>query len=181
MRSNVSRQTRALRDEILRRAEREARRHGMSRRQFMESTMGVAITLAAINELGCRGSLDTSARSDAGRGDAGCGLAPSSGPYVIAPGATCDPSAQIACTDFIFDIQTYCSDAGAWQTQNVMYPTFPRLLATCTDAADPLDCFDPKHYAEGMFLGSDTTMTVITGFPWRRTTSTPRWEEPGAT
>jgi hypothetical protein len=136
MRSNVSRQTRALRDEILRRAEREARRHGMSRRQFMESTMGVAM---------------------------------------------CDPSAQIACTDFIFDIQTYCSDAGAWQTQNVMYPTFPRLLATCTDAADPLDCFDPKHYAEGMFLGSDTTMTVITGFPWRRTTSTPRWEEPGAT
>jgi hypothetical protein len=132
----------------------------MSRRQFMESTMGMALTLTAINELGCRSSQGTSAS-----GDAGCGFAPTSGPYIVAPEATCDPSAQIACTDFIFDIQTYCFDAGEWRTRNIVYPTFLDILGNCTDEADPLDCFDPKHYAEGMFVGSDTTMTVISGWP----------------
>jgi uncharacterized protein len=126
----------------------------------MESTMGMAITLSAINELGCRSSQNTSAGSDSG-----CGLAPSSGPYVVTPGATCDPSAHIACTDFIFDIQTYCFDAGEWRTRNIVYPTFLNLLARCGDVVNPLDCFDPKHYGEGMFLQSDTTMTVITGWP----------------
>jgi hypothetical protein len=121
--------------------------------------MGIALTLTAINELGCRSSQGTSAG-----GDAGCGFAPSGGPYVIAPGATCDPSAEIPCTDFIFDIETYCFDAGEWRTRNVMYPAFLNFLASC-GAADPLDCFNPQHYAEGMFLGSDTTMTVITGWP----------------
>jgi hypothetical protein len=126
----------------------------------MESTMGMAIALTAINELGCRGSLSTSA------GDGGyCGSAPGSGPYVVPPEATCDPSARIpACTDFVFDIQTYCFDAGEWRTRNVQYPTVLDLIARC-DAGNPLDCFDPRHYAEGMFLGSDTTMTVITGWP----------------
>ena len=56
-RNEAARQAQAVREEILRRAEREAWRHGMSRRQFMESTMGIALTLTAINELGS--ALDT--------------------------------------------------------------------------------------------------------------------------
>ncbi len=148
-----------MREEILRRAEKEARRHGMDRREFLASSMGMAVTLTVINEIGC-GSSGSTASDAGGPVDAGA-------PYVITPQATCDPSAQIpSCNDFIFDVQTHCFDAGEWRTKNIVYPTFLNIIpSTCKDATNPLDCFNPQHYAELMFLDSDTTMTVITSWP----------------
>jgi hypothetical protein len=63
------------------------------------------------------------------------------------------------------DVQTHCFDAGEWRTRNIVYPTFLNLFASCTDATNKLDCMNPQHYAELMFLDSDTTMTVITSWP----------------
>src|SRR5581483_699874 len=42
-----------MRKEVLRRAEKEAKRHGMDRREFLASSMGMAVTLTVINEMGC--------------------------------------------------------------------------------------------------------------------------------
>jgi hypothetical protein len=161
-----------MREEILKRAEKEARRHGMDRREFLASSMGMAVTLTVINEMGCgSGSskagpvADGSSTVAAGAcGDGG--IAAPSGPYVVPPNATCDPSAFIPpCDDFIFDIQTHCFDAGEWRTRNIVYPTFLNILANCTDETNKLNCLNPQHYAELMFVDSDTTMTVITSWP----------------
>jgi predicted TIM-barrel fold metal-dependent hydrolase len=147
-----------MRAEILRRAEKEAPRHGMDRREFLASSMGVAVTLTVINEMGCGTSGASPGVAEAGY-DAGT-------PYVLPPNATCDPSAYVpSCNDFIFDVQTHCFDAGEWRTRNIVYPTFLNLIANCTDEANKLDCLNPQHYAELMFLDSDTTMTVITSWP----------------
>ena len=142
-----------MRQEILRRAESEARRHGMSRRDFLASSMGTAVWLTVVNEMGC-GKLRTggaaAAPYDAGK------------PYVLPPQATCDPGATLAsCGDFIFDIQTYCFDAGSWRTSNSWEVTFLGLVGNCTDETNQLDCLDPQHYAELIFLESDTTMTAL--------------------
>ncbi len=161
-----------MREEILKRAEKEARRHGMDRREFLASSMGMAVTLTVINEMGCgSGSSKAGPVADAsGTVAAGAcgdgGIAAPTGPYVMPPNATCDPNAFIpACDDFIFDIQTHCFDAGEWRTRNIVYPTFLNILANCTDETNKLDCLNPQHYAELMFVDSDTTMTVITSWP----------------
>jgi predicted TIM-barrel fold metal-dependent hydrolase len=139
------------------RADLEARRHGMSRREFLTSSMGVAVTLTGIHEMGCDGNLGAAAPPppyDSGK------------PYVLPPHATCDPDAYVAsCNDFILDMQTYCFDAGPWRTTNWLDVTFFDLVASCTDVGDKLDCLDPQHYAELLFLDSDTTMTVLSSWP----------------
>jgi predicted TIM-barrel fold metal-dependent hydrolase len=85
---------------------------------------------------------------------------------VVPEKATCDPSAYIPpCEDFIFDVQTHSFDNGEWRTRNVVYPTFLGYIANCTDETNKLDCMNPQHYAELMFVDSDTTMTVITSWP----------------
>lgn len=145
-----------MREEVLRRAEKEAPRHGMDRREFLASSMGMAVTLTVINEMGCGSS---GGKTGAAPYDAGPA-------YVVPPQATCDPSVQIpSCADFIFDVQTHCFDAGEWRTRNIVYPTFLNLIGNCSDETNHLDCFSPQHYAELMFVDSDTTMTVITSWP----------------
>lgn len=154
-----------MREEILKRAEGQARRHGMDRREFLASSMGMALTATVINELGC-GSSHESPEAGVACGDAGLPL--TDGPYVVTPEA-CAGNAIPASNDFIFDVQTHCFDASEWRTRNIVYPQFLQLLAgfsgACTDEANKLDCFNPQHYAELMFVDSDTTMTVITSWP----------------
>jgi predicted TIM-barrel fold metal-dependent hydrolase len=155
-----------MRDEILRRAEKESRRHGMDRRSFLASSMGMAVTLSVINEFGCN-SNNGSGSTKAGAGACGeGGLAGpvDGGPYVVPPHAQCAAGETLAQDFFIFDVQTHCFDDGPWRTNTVAYPTFLQLFASCNEA-NKLDCFDPKHYAELMFVDSDTTMTVITSWP----------------
>jgi predicted TIM-barrel fold metal-dependent hydrolase len=160
-----------MREEILRRGDEEARRQGMDRRAFMASSMGMALAMTVINETGCSSNGNSAApaagNSESGAGP-GCGdggfPVPDSGPYVVPPNATCDPSNILTVDEFIFDVQTHCFDNGDWRTRNIVYPTFLNFLSRC-GASNPLDCFDPEHYAEMMFVDSDTIMTVITSWP----------------
>jgi predicted TIM-barrel fold metal-dependent hydrolase len=157
-----------MRAEILRRGDVQARRLGMDRREFMASSMGMAVALTVMNEAACSKSNGESAGPGC-TSDAGAAFPPQSTPYVVPPQATCESSALLdASSTFIFDVQTHCFDDGPWRTQNTVYPTFLNALAgfskTCT-AANPLDCYDPDNYAELMFVDSDTTMTVITSWP----------------
>jgi uncharacterized protein len=161
----------AMRAEILRRGDEEARRHGMDRRAFMASSMGMAIAMTVINETACGSNNGGSSSGLADGGETGPQCAnpgipfPDAGtPYVVPPKATCEPSNLLTVDEFIFDVQTHCFDSGDWRTRNIVYPTFLNILARC-GAAQPLDCFDPENYAELMFVDSDTTMTVITSWP----------------
>lgn len=151
----------AMRQEILRRSEGEARRHGMDRRAFLASSMGMAASLSVINEFGCKGSSDGPACA----GDGGIAGPGDAGPYVITPQAACAAGETLAQDYFIFDVQTHCFDDGEWRTNTIAYPAFLNIIeAACTEK-NKLDCLDPKHYAELMFIDSDTTMTVITSWP----------------
>jgi hypothetical protein len=153
-----------MRAEILRRAEEGAKRHGVDRRTFLASSMGMAVSLSVINEMGC--SNDSNNGGPGCVDDAGLPVPDAGSPYVVPPQATCDPGDYLSSTDFfIFDIQTHCFDDGEWRTRNIVYPTFLNLLSSCMGVANKLDCFDPEHYAELMFVDSDTTMTVITSWP----------------
>ena len=53
------------------------------------------------------------------------------------------------------------------RTNGVTYPQYLNYIAgfatqwcAPTSVANRLDCYDPHHYAELMFVDSDTTMTV---------------------
>jgi predicted TIM-barrel fold metal-dependent hydrolase len=159
-----------MRQEILRRGDEEARRQGMDRRAFLASSMGMAVAMTVINEVGC--SNNSATGSPVAGGDTGPACSTDAGipfpspgtPYVVPPQATCEPSDILQVDEFIFDVQTHCFDNGDWRTRNIVYPTFLKILASC-GATNPLDCFDPDNYAELMFVDSDTTMTVITSWP----------------
>jgi len=160
-----------MRQEILRRGDEAARRQGMDRRAFMASSMGMAVAMTVINEMGCSKDSGTGGPVSVGGGETGpaCGdagfpLASPGQPYVVPPKATCEASNILQVDEFIFDVQTHCFDNGDWRTRNIVYPTFLNLLGRC-GAANPLDCFDPDNYAELMFVDSDTTMSVITSWP----------------
>lgn len=157
-----------MRKEILRRADETSRYIGMDRRAFLASSMGIATSLAVINEMGCS--------SDDGEPIKGANGKPlfdfGDGPYVVPKEATCDPDHELHLKDdgyFIFDVQTHSFDNGEWRTKSLGYPTFLNYFASrCNDlpqGANQLDCLDQKHYAELMFLESDTTMAVITSWP----------------
>jgi uncharacterized protein len=159
-----------MREEILRRGDEEARRQGMDRRAFMASSMGMALCMTVINETGC--GTDGSSAGPVASNESGpaCGsdggFAQPAGPYVVPPNATCEPSNILTVDEFIFDVQTHCFDHGDWRTRNIVYPTFLGFIPQrgCT-AMNPLDCFDPDHYAELMFVDAPTTMSVITSWP----------------
>lgn len=170
-----TKQERKMRHEIMRRAGEQARRLGMDRREFLASSMGMATTLAVINQYGCgSGSEGTGMTTGAGGGMDGGGsgggsmdggVGPGDGPFVVPPEATCEEADFLDQDYFIMDVQTHQFDNGEWRTRNTAYPIFLNLLARCSDTSDPLDCFDKHHYAEQMFVDSDTTVAVITSWP----------------
>lgn len=140
---------------ILEKADEQARRLAMDRREFLASTMGMAVSLAVINQVGCS--------SNGNGNNNGTG---SDQPFIVPQQATCEPSDFVSGDEFIFDIQTHSFDDGEWREQNVVYPIFLNLFANCGDLRDdPLDCYDQDRYGEIMFVDSDTTMAVISAWP----------------
>ncbi len=161
-----------MRQEILRRAEVTSRKLGMDRRAFLASSMGMMTTLAVFNQMGCGSDESTGGGGSGGSGGGGGSklFDFGDGPYVVPPESTCDP-AHPALADqdyFIFDVQTHSFDDGEWRTKGLCYALFLDCFASCRDLApgqNKLDCLDQRHYAEQMFLDSDTTMAVITSWP----------------
>jgi hypothetical protein len=144
-----------MRRAILQKADEHSRRLGIDRREFLASTMGMAVSLAVLNQMGC------DAGDDGGGGD-GTG---SDQPFIVPQEATCQPSDFVSGDQFIFDIQTHSFDDGEWRQSNIVYPIFLSLFANCDNRVDPLDCFDQNRYGEIMFVDSETTMAVISAWP----------------
>ena len=182
----ATRREEKLRREILRRAGENARRLGMERRDFLASAMGMATSLSVLN-LACgsdsREGRDTTLADTSGIDTAGPDLAldsaPSDGGFDIPEDATLDCGTAeniLAGDDFIFDIQTHhVEEEGAWRDTNpgsgVSLAAFFATVNGCSNP-DPIQCVDAQAYLERVFLESETTMAVLSGFPTALCTET---------
>src|SRR5438128_2762868 len=127
----------------------------MSRREFLLSTMGAAITLLA---------LDSCTR------EATRALSPGSTPggtYSISPQATTEsPAANqaIGGEEFIFDIQGHLLeyDLNPILNGQDFWRLFPQQ--SCGEK-DPRVCFSIDQFMELMFIRSDTSMLVLSALP----------------
>jgi predicted TIM-barrel fold metal-dependent hydrolase len=144
---------RRLKQEILRQADRNARRVGMDRRSFLASAMGMATSLAVIDSLsGCS--------SDSGRNT-----------FTVASDGGVDGQAACAALDtsgeFIFDVQTHhVNPLGPWRETNHRFKLFVTSSPQASCAVDGLSCFSAQHYVEQIFINSDTKVAVLSIVPY---------------
>ena len=149
---------RALREFILRESGDQARRLGLERREFLASTAGMAATLWAMNlAAGCGGSADNG------------------GGYDVPPPDTidCEGASEIlGGNEFIFDLQTHhIEDEDSWRERhpgNAFYAgeAFANALTFWNCSLEPRsECIGPDQYVEQIYLNSDTTVGVLSGFP----------------
>jgi len=134
-----------------------AKRVGVSRRQFLKSSCGVATTLLALNE----------ATADTGT---------STGAFDIDPAAALDAALAdhlLTGDELIFDVQTHHVDpTGPWRSPlsawNITLRAFPQ--AQCGDGFldrlfGSVDCFSARHFTKEIFLDSDTDIAVLSFVP----------------
>lgn len=167
---------RALRRAALAEVERAARRAGIDRRRFLQTSGGVAAVLATYNLAACSG----------GDGRATAPTSTTVGPSTsslpvttttTAPGGTFtvpDPADTVACEhalggqgEFVFDVHTHhVVPEGPWRQEAMRIADMIRGLVPddCTEA-DPYRCVDRTAYLYDMFLASDTTMTLLSDVP----------------
>ena len=149
-------------------ADRIARKQGVPRRRFLQSSAGIAVTLAAINLVGCddddKGSLPEGVESG-GTFDV---------PTDADPDAVCE---KLEGDEFIFDVQTHHVDPeGPWVKESpATAQFFARFLGgdpSCMES-DKLDCLSRFYYAHDIFLESDTTLAVLSDTPTSTDNSDP--------
>jgi predicted TIM-barrel fold metal-dependent hydrolase len=134
-----------------------ARRQGVDRRRFLQSLGGIAVTLSAINLVGCderdRQSLPPGVQSG--------------GSYDVP--ATADPEEvcrRLGGDEFIFDVQTHHIDPkGRWAQISPSAAAFFRSFRPGCAEADKLDCLSRYYYAHDIFLESDTAVAVLSDIP----------------
>ncbi len=155
---------------ILATADEKARKLGIDRRAFLASSMGMMASLSALNSLsGCSDS------STSGSG----GAPPTDGGFDAPAEALCDEELAKTLLNhdyFIFDMQTHHADVSAdneWSQSNPGIGSVFRILfpgAQCSEFDqglfdDNLECLGFERYVDLIFLSSDTTMSVLSGFP----------------
>ena len=134
-------------------AERNARRSGMSRREFLLSACGAATTLLVLNAC---------TREEAARR----GRVPGGG-YQVSPEATIDPDVaeeEIGGEEFVMDVQGHLLEyeLNPAARDDSFWTSFPQQ--DCGED-DPRVCFGITHFMDEMFLKSDTSMVVLSALP----------------
>jgi uncharacterized protein len=135
----VARRTREL-------ADRHARAIGMSRRQFLLSSMGAATMLTV---------LAACSKDEAGS---------PGGTYAVDPEAQTDPEAaaeSLGGDEFIFDVQGHFLDYSHDFTGAA--PGFPQ--SECGEE-DPKDCYSVDKFLDLVFNKSATNMVVLSALPF---------------
>jgi predicted TIM-barrel fold metal-dependent hydrolase len=137
--------------------ERNAKRLGMSRREFLLSVCGAATTLLV---------LDACTREAVRHVSGSPGATPGGG-YSIPPEATTEPDAAhgaIGGEEFVFDIQGHLLEYDLNPVLNGQdfWTRFPQQY--CGED-DPRTCYSIDHFMELMFLRSDTSMLVLSALP----------------
>ena len=135
--------------------ERNARRTGMSRREFLLSICGAATTLLVLDA--CTREAVRSASPGATPG----------GGYSIPPEATTEPDVAheaIGGEEFVFDIQGHLLeyDLNPILNGQDFWQRFPQQ--NCGED-DPRVCYSIESFLELMFLRSDTSMLVLSALP----------------
>jgi hypothetical protein len=162
---------RKLKRLILEKADENARKIGVPRRDFLASAMGMATSLWCIdfasgcssNEIGHNVGPANPGR-DAGGLDAGSGMVQPAAckGYNIQPELMYDEKAACAAisgSEFIFDIQThFFEDNGGWINTN---PGYVNLLSAITGTRN----FGQNHYLDIVFCQSDTKVAVLSCWP----------------
>jgi uncharacterized protein len=160
---------RKIEKEILVQADAKSRKLGMDRRDFLASAMGMATSLSVLNLANGCSSSSSSSSNGGGSGGSGGG----DGGYAIPPDATMNDALAGEILngkgEFIFDIQTHhIEHEGDWRTTNPGYgATLANFFAPfngCTEDDKTL-CIDADAYLHKIFLESDTTVAVLSGFP----------------
>jgi hypothetical protein len=145
--------------ETIRRAreatERNARRVGMSRREFLLSICGAATTLLVLDACTREAVRTVSPGATPGGG------------YAIPPEATTDPEVAhevIGGEEFVFDIQGHLLeyDLNPILNGQEFWQRFPQQ--NCGED-DPRVCYSIESFLELMFLRSDTSMLVLSALP----------------
>jgi predicted TIM-barrel fold metal-dependent hydrolase len=127
--------------------EANARRVGMSRRRFLQSSMASAAMLSVL----------AACSRAAEEGTPG-------GTYVTPPEAGTDPDAAaeaLGGDGFVFDVQGHYLEFSHDYTGDV--PAFPQ--AAC-GAADARECFSLEQFLDLVFNRSDTSMIVLSALPF---------------
>jgi predicted TIM-barrel fold metal-dependent hydrolase len=141
-------QQKAVEARTLQIAEAQARRHGITRRQFLRTGSGMAAALVAMNEVFGR-----------------C--------FEVEAAEVEDPHAyreRWPKEQFIFDVQTHHVDvAQPWYEDTpdgqVVNRFFRSLRPQAGSLKGALDLMNRDHYVKEVFLDSDTVMAVISGVP----------------
>jgi hypothetical protein len=142
-----------------------AGRAGMERRRFLQSAAGVAAVLATIDLAACsssasRASPPTSAFPSTSTSGPG-------GTYTVPPPhevVQCEQA--LAGNEFIFDVHTHhVMPNGPW-TKNAP-ETVNLVLGMVPDCGAPnrLECASRAAYLHDLFLGSDTTVAMLSDVP----------------
>jgi hypothetical protein len=151
---------RAVVAEILARADDVARAVGRSRRSFLQSAGGVALSLAVFD----------ACSSDAARS---VRRAPSTttrgGRFAVPDPHDIDECASVlgATGDMVVDVHTHhVMPAGPWRVNapETVAMVSDLVPAVC-EAADEFECLDRAHYVHDLFLASDTTVALLTDVP----------------
>ncbi|MCA9603058.1 MAG: hypothetical protein KC417_13585, partial [Myxococcales bacterium] len=143
---------RRIREYVLKEAGERARRHGIDRRSFLSSAMGMALTLGAL-ELGqgCSSSKSKRGMDPGGNFDATEPDDADACEAVLSPGDT-----------FIFDVQTHHIDrvtsGNASFLNGISYAHCGKGL---------LGCLGFDEFLELVFLESDTTVAILTTVPFK--------------
>jgi predicted TIM-barrel fold metal-dependent hydrolase len=149
---------RKIRKLVLDTCDEKARYLGMDRRDFIASTLGMATTLSVFNMVsGCSGDSKGTGGYNV-KPDLDAGLA----------------DAAIGGEDyFILDLQTHhVEDEAHWRQTHPGQTYAGNAIASaltfyaCPELqTDAIKCVDPMRYIENIFLGSTTTVAVLSGFP----------------
>lgn len=137
---------------ILERADEKSRKLGVGRRQFLASAAGMVTSLGVINTV------------------SGCGA---DGGFNAPDGGTmdCDQATELVSGGdyFIFDMQTHHVDPSGEYIENnrLIAEGLPLIFpgSTCSEGVQTNDCLDFDNYIDLIFLESDTTMAVLSGYP----------------
>jgi hypothetical protein len=132
--------------------DRQSRRRGMSRRDFLRTGMATAAVFFALEAC-----TSEEHRARTGRKPGGTLAVPEE--------TTVDPDAAhnvLGGDEFVFDVQTHFLEYDLSTPSGNFGSSFPQ--ASCGDA-DSRACFSLDHYLEEVFLRSDTNVAVVSAIP----------------
>jgi hypothetical protein len=132
--------------------DRQSRRRGMSRRDFLRTSMATAAVFFALE------ACSTEERT------ARTGRKPG-GTLQVPEESTVDPDAArdvLGGDQFVFDSQTHFLEYDLSRPSDNFGSGFPQ--ASCGES-DPRACFSIDHYLDEVFLRSDTNLAVVSAIP----------------